>query len=379
MKIVYCLQALHRRGGIERVLTTKANYLAALGHEVHIVTTDQRDGTIAFELDPRIQLHDLGLNYELDNDLGRFGRLKALLQKRPLHRERLSRLLRELKPDITVSTFFQEASLLPSLSDGSKKVLEMHSSRLTPVLMYPKERYIFRLLGRLRIWANERLARKYDRVVILTHEELPLWHKLSNVCVIPNALPFTAENLSADMSSKRVIAVGRFEYQKNFKELIDIWALLPEEIRHEWHLDIYGDGYHRWAYMDQIEALSLSNSVSIHKPSGEIKQRYLEHSIYCMTSHYEGLPMVLLEAQTLGLPVVTYACPSGAKDIVSDGVDGFLVAAGDKRAFVERLLSLMQDEDLRRRMGVQAQVASKRFALDKVMAQWLSLFEELGK
>ena len=105
---------------------------------------------------------------------------------------------------------------------------------------------------------------------------------------------------------------------------------------------------------------------------------YASSSIYVMTSHFEGLPMVLIEAQSVGLPAVSYMCSSGPRDIITDGKDGFLVELYDQETFAERLRTLMQDEELRRSMGQAAEVASHRYDLDVIMPQWLSLFNELS-
>ena len=98
-----------------------------------------------------------------------------------------------------------------------------------------------------------------------------------------------------------------------------------------------------------------------------------------MTSRYEGLPMVLLEAQQMGLPIVSFACPCGPRDVITDGRDGFLIALGDEERFVAGLSRLMSDEELRPRMGAEARQASRRYTVDQVMAQWIELFEGLYK
>ena len=104
---------------------------------------------------------------------------------------------------------------------------------------------------------------------------------------------------------------------------------------------------------------------------------YADSSIYVMTSHFEGLPMVLIEAQTMGLPVVSYACPSGPKDIIQDGVNGFLVAPYNQEAFAERLDKLISDADLRVRMGEEGRRLSQRYTPEVIMAKWEKLFAQL--
>lgn len=375
MVIAYCLQALYRSGGIERVITTKANYLASLGYEVHIVTTDQRDGAYAFPLDPKVQVHDLGLNYEHDNNLGRWGRIRALRKKLPRHKALLEDLFARIKPDVTIAAGFQAGEILPDLRDGSKKVFELHTSKYATVNMYPESQTLLRLYGRLRVWQMERLARRYDRFVILTEEERSLWQGIKSVVTIPNPRSYASDE-RANMSSKAIIAAGRFEYTKNFASLIEMWASIAKQYP-DWTLDIYGDGPYKGHCQALVSRLGIEQQCVLHPATSEIRQRYLEHSVYAMCSHYEGLPMVLLEAQALGLPIVSYALPSGPRDIITDGKDGFLVRQYDREAFTKRLMEMMDSYDLREGMSVAAQESSERFSIDNIMARWIKLFDSL--
>ena len=123
MKIVYCIAGTYNSGGMERVLANKANYLVKQGHEVVIVTTDQRNQRSFFPMDERIRCYDLGVNYEENNGKSFFNKLVHYPFKQRTHKKRLSQLLKELKADIVISMFCNEASLLPAVDDGSKKIL----------------------------------------------------------------------------------------------------------------------------------------------------------------------------------------------------------------------------------------------------------------
>lgn len=377
MKIVYCIQGLWKTGGIERVVTTKANYWVQHGHQVWIVTTDQGDRSLAFPLDDRVERIDLGLNYEADNSLGRWKRTLALYRKRAIHKELLSKVLHGIKPDITVSTFFQDAPILPNIHDGSKKVLELHSAKRTKVLMYPSEKWFYRFWGELRVYQEERLSKRYDAFVILTEEERELWNGQANLSVIPNPCSFVP-NDSEMLREKRVVALGRFEYQKNFSELINIWAQLDGQYDN-WELCLYGAGPYEYSLKQQIESLGLSDSVKLKPIENDVETLLRTSSIYVLTSHYEGLPMVLIEAQTCGLPIVSYDCASGPRDIITDGLDGYIVEYGNRSMFVNRLLGLMGNRALWQKMSIYGVMNSNRYSLPTIMTQWEQLFSSLVK
>lgn len=370
MKIVYCITSLYNSGGMERVLSCKANYLANLGHEVHIITTDQRGRPTFFDFAPSIHLHDLDINHEETTGTSIWRKVSAYPLKHLRHRRRLTKLLMELRADVVVSMFGLEASIVPNVRDGSLKVLELHFSK-NKRLEYGRTG-LWRLIDQWRTRQDEKLIPLYDRFVVLTEEDKGLWGQLPNISVIPNPLPFTSEEVSP-LEEPVVVAAGRHDYQKNFEALIDIWAMLAP--RHpSWTLRIYGDGVLRPKLEAQVQALGLEASVKLERPTRDMKSVYLSSSIYAMTSHYEGLPMVLLEAQMMGLPIVAYACQCGPRDVITQGRDGYVVELGDKAAFAQNLERLMQDEELRRSMGQAARAASARYDLDTVMPQWLSLF-----
>ena len=376
MKIVYCISGMFKSGGIERVITNKVNYLVAHGYDACIITTDQAGRPDFFPIDERVERIDLGLNYDQYDELPTWKRYWKTWRLRSLHKARLEEALKQLRADVTVSVWRQEVSFLPDLKDGSRKVLELHSAKDTAVLMYSVASKLRRLFGHLRVALQERVATRYDRFVILTHEEQPLWKGFTNLSVIPNALPFRPKQF-ADVSDKRLIAVGRMEYQKNFPELLRIWSRIASDFP-DWMLHSYGDGWMLNVLKQQAEELGVASQVTFEGAVSDMETAYASSSIYLMTSHFEGLPMVLLEAQSVGLPAVSYACSSGPRDIITDGEDGFLVPLYDEATFAERLSTLMRDEALRTRMGKAAEVASHRYDLEVIMPQWLNLFNSLS-
>ncbi len=370
-KIVYCIPAIYNSGGMERVLSLKANYLVEHGYDVSVITTDQAGRGVFFPLDERIKLYDLNINYEANNGKSIWSKVSQYPIKHRKHRQALSKLLKELSADVVISMFGHEASFLPKIKDGSKKVLEYHFSKLRR--MQYDRKGIWRLADWWRTKVDERIVPSYDHFIVLTQEDKVLWGNLPNISVIPNPLTFDSKE-TAPLSHKRVIAAGRLDFQKHFDALIDIWAKVTTKFP-DWHLDIYGEGKDKVILEEQINRLGLT-TLQLKEPTKEIQEEYLKSSIYVMTSRYEGLPMVLLEAQTIGLPIVSYACKCGPRDIIEDGISGFLIEPYDQALFIERLSTLIADEELRISMGTKAKEHSKSYQIDKIMPKWISLFNK---
>ena len=171
-----------------------------------------------------------------------------------------------------------------------------------------------------------------------------------------------------------MIFVGRYTEQKGIPDLFRIWETVYHK-HPDWHLHLYGEGELRNRLVE--EALSSHANIHVHEPDHLIFERYLENSIFVLTSLYEPFGLVMPEAMSCGLPVVAFDCPSGPADIITDGVDGFLIRFRDVQVFADRICQLIESPELLRQMGQAAIESSKRFSADQIMTQWKSLFEEL--
>lgn len=377
MKIVYCIYQLGVGGGVERVLTNKVNYLVEQGHEVAILTCLPLKQAPMYGIDERVQIKSFTIDYASDWQYGIAKRFINTIAKMYQHYKVVRRFLQEeFKADIVVTTHAYEMAFLPLIKDGSKKVLELHSS----AQMYEMQRQerggwqmglLVRLLNLRDTWVNK----LFDAVGCLTHEDYELRGKPSNMVVIPNMLPFTSDTPS-DCKSKVALAVGNCTPQKNFPELVEIWGQIAPKYP-DWKLKIVGGGYQKKALAEKIQSMGLSESILLGESTANVQPYYQESSIYVMTSIFEGLPMVLLEAQTMGLPIVSYATPCGPRDIIAEGQTGFVIPMGDRDQFITKLELLMENEALRQEMGRAAQEASETYSIPKVMTLWLDLFERL--
>ncbi len=382
MKIVYCLPQVYRPGGIERIISLKANYLADMcNDEIYIITACQFGKKPYYVFSSKIKFIDLNINYDAILILPIWKRIIRKIVLQLLHKRKLKKILCEIHPDITISTFTHEAAFLPSIKDGSKKVLEFHFCKGHKIKMAQAFHFGFitKLAYYYRCWQEENIIiPKYDQFVVLTKEDEISWkQKVHNVKHISNILPFEKEG-KAELTQKHVIAVGRLDSQKSFNRLIDIWALVTPK-HPDWILDIYGQGKDFRKLQSQIDSYGISDTTVIHQPDQNIKDHYLNSSIFVMTSVYEGLPMTLLEANGLGLPSVCYDFPCGPKDVIKDVINGFLVKDGDSNTFADRLLTLMENDNIRKRMGQEAYQMSERYSCKNIMCEWVTLFNELIK
>lgn len=373
MRLVYCISGTYNSGGMERVLAKKANYLISMGFEVLIITTDQKNRPSYFSMDEKIQMLDLGINYCDSVNFSLFKKVLAYKTKQKKHKIALTKALHSYRADIVISMFDHEVDFLYQITDPSKKILEIHFSRFKR-LQYGRTG-LMRLIDQYRSNKDLQLVQKYDRFVVLTKEDQGYWGSLANIRVIPNPNSFT-NKIKAVLNSQQAIAVGRFDHQKGFEDLIEIWSKVYSEAPN-WILKIYGHGELEEKFKLMIEERGMKDHLFLCSPTKQIKEAYLESSMLLMTSRYEGLPMTLLEAQVCGLPLIAYTCKCGPRDIISDGINGFLVQEGDQEEMVQRILELIRNKNLREQMGAESFQNSKNYEVEKVMNQWLNLFKEI--
>ena len=371
MKILYLFRSLAVWGGIERILVDKMNWLASKGGvEVYMLTTDQGDHFIPYQVGNKVHIEDLGINFHRKYQFGYLKRMGISYHMRHKYKQSLSDRINRIQPDIIVCTTSDQIDIITDVKGRIPLVVESHSicNRTIEQGKYALLRYFrrFKFLSSLS---------KVDCVVALSEGDAEEWRYFHhNVIVIPNMLhPCKVEPSS--LTSKRVIWVGRFDYQKRAEVAIDIWKQVADKFP-DWCLDIYGDG----EYESEVTIMASSTwNVFIHKPTSRIFNCYSNSSILISTSLFEPFGLVIAEAMSCGLPVVAFDCPYGPAAIISEGVNGFLIPFDNMQCFAEKLSLLIEDTSLRKQMGQAALDSSGRFNADLVMPQWMALFEELTK
>lgn len=415
MKIMYCIRGLHNSGGMERVLSVKANLLASRGHEVSIVVLRLKGRKPFFPIDPSVNIVDLSAPYlslpghsssaNATSDsprttvssaagsapslaTGASERLKGSVRKR------LSRVVEMLDPDVCVSLCGPEVRILPAVAGGRPCVAEYHFShdkfyrKYGGIFMYP---YAW-----LRTHMLERAVSEYDCMVTLTEHDLPIWKRhCRRVERIFNPVTTPPGQVSR-LAEKRMIAVGRLEDQKNFKDLVSAWSIVAERCP-DWRLEIFGEGKLEHALRSQIARLGLTGSVILRGVVKDIASEYSNSSALLMTSLHEGFPLALVEASSFGLPLISYDCPTGPSEIIVDAGDGgfgnvpaatldqaagntpngYLVPVGDVRTLADRICRIASDDNLRLRLGAASKASSRRFTPETIISAWEHLFSSL--
>jgi glycosyltransferase involved in cell wall biosynthesis len=290
-------------------------------------------------------------------------------------KNRIGDALKRLSPDVAISMWWGiEFQILPFINDGSRKIVEFHFSQYMRYRLL-KSRSVS-LYFKLRVLLSRLLEsmalRRYDALVVLTWEDRPHW-KHKNVTVIPNALSFIV-SAASDCSSRVVMSVGRLTEQKGFDRLIRIWATIEPDYP-DWRLVIWGDGEDKAQLLQTIADKGLKR-VFIMPATPDIKEEMLKSSVFTLTSRYEGAPMVLIEAMQCGLPIVSYDTRCGPRDIIDDGVSGFIVKEDDERTFGVKLRTLMDDQPRRVEMGAAAKrLSGQKFGEEVIMKRWKELLE----
>ena len=374
-RIVYCTPALYFAGGMERVLTMKANYFAEhFGYDVTIILTDGKEKPIFYPLSDKVKVINLDIGFE---ELWTCSFLKKIffyLKKQHLYKKLLNRELMRIRPDITVSMLRREINFINDIQDGSKKIGEIHINRAN-FRNFEGNNALKNLFS--KFWMNSLLSKlqRLDRFVVLTEKDKEAWVELKNVCVIPNPLSFTSTRHS-DLSEKRIIAVGRYCHEKGYDLLLKAWGIVQNRTT-DWRLEIFGEG-DRTQYEEMVDTLNLDRHRCIlNGRSSKIQDEFLNSSLSVCSSKFEGFGLVITEAMACGLPVVSFDCPWGPRAIISDGEDGMLVENGNVDKLAEALVLMIQNPKQRKAMADKAIENVQRFRIDQIAGLWKSLFESL--
>lgn len=378
MRIAYIYTALTTVGGADRVITEKANYFAEyFGYDVYIITDSQGKEKPRFPLSPKVHLVNLNIMFGQQYNHSFFIRGFIYFNLMRKYKKELIKQLMTIRPDFTISTLGRDADFITSVKDGSKKIAEAHTTRknIRNFELLKKRNFIYKVIG--KIWESklEKAINKFNKLVVLTEDDASEWAEIKDSIIIPNSLPFYPPTISYN-SNKKAISVGRFEIEKGHDRLIDVWNEVIKK-HPDWILEIYGEGTLKKGLINIAKEKGLSDSILFKPSSMNIDKEYIDSSFCIMTSRYEGFGMVLIEAMACGLPCIAYDCPSGPRNIIKDGINGFLIKDGAVQKMAEKICFLIEHEDIRKKMGQAGYLNVEKYNIDEIMNKWKQLFESL--
>lgn len=377
MKIVYLYTQLTISGGADRVLTDKANYLAEHGYNITIITESQMGRPIVFPLSPKVKMVDMGIDFNKQYEYNFLLRSVIYLKCIQQYKIRLKELLKKLKPDIVITLMGRSLDFITSINDDSIKIGEAHTTKahLRSYHLLEARGGLYKILAKQLRKKQIANASKLSALVLLTPQDADDWKGVTKTYVIANAMHYMPHENST-LTNKQAIMVGRYNDAKGYEFIVEAWSIVHQK-HPDWKLNIYGSGelhddVERW-----IKERELEETMIMHEPTNQITQKYLESSICVMSSRYEGFPLVIMEAMACGVPCVSFDSPFGPRNIIKDGEDGILVDYLNSQALAENICKVIEDEQLRKRLGEKAKQNIQRFSQDAIMKQWTDLFDLL--
>lgn len=351
-RIVFFINTLNNSGGTERVSLKIAEQLMVHGHDVTFITW--MGGQKSFFDVPK------GINhvalFEADSINIYTSYLKSLY--------RYYNSLRRINPDYIVDVCVAMSILsIPLNFLFSKKVISWEHFNATVNWNG--------FTGRLSRFLASRFA---DRVVVLTDNDANYYQqkfRARNVQCIPNPVTLETERVSR-LDNKVVLAVGRLTHQKGFDMLLEAWKLVTQQAE-DWTLYLVGSGELEHDLKSMAKLLQVNKSVVFKSATSNIAELYEHASIFVMSSRFEGLPLVLLEAKTFGLPIVSFDCETGPRSIVNNEIDGLLVKPECTEDLAQAILRLIGSYPMRLTFQKNTLQAVKKYKMAAIIENWLPL------
>lgn len=351
MKLLYIVNGIRGSGGLERVVLHKASYLSnTYGYAVRILVLNESPGDPFYPVSPAVEIRHFHAS----------GSAVAYLRA---YRNGLRQAVAQFQPDVVcVCDDGLKGLLVPLLLPRSRPALVYERHASLELMRSPWQKFVMRPLARL-----------YDAFVLLTPGNVKEWG-MPGAVVIPNPLPVFPER-TQPQRKPQILCVGTLSHNKGQDLLIEAWARIAA--RHpDWSVQVYGKGDPA-PWIALAASSGVSGRIGFHPPVADIAARYQEASLFVLPSRSEGFGMVLLEAMSLGTPCISFDCPSGPGDILTNGVDGILVPPGDVVGLANAMDDLINDPARRKALAGQARISSGKYAIEEVAQRWHELFSRL--
>lgn len=379
----FLLRSVDAPGGVARSVLTVAGALATR-YDVEVVSLFRRRDRPRYPVPAGVRLRYLEDHRGGPAASRRQGPLRARVLRRltrPLRR-RPSSLFSPADPVHRAASLHTDlvlARAVRSMRSGvlvtTRPSLHAAAARLAPrgLALVAVEHMNAATRPRALVDVVVRRADRLQALVVLTERDAVDWRRVLGsdgppVEVVPNAVPWDLGH-DGRARARVVVAAGRLTHQKGFDRLVRAWAKVRTD-HPDWRLVVHGEGPGRPRLERLVRRLGVDDVVALPGWTGRMADVLAEASVFALSSRFEGLPVVALEAMGRGTPVVAFDCPRGPRELIDDGVDGLLVDDGDVDGFASALSRLLTDEELRQRLGAAALVRAEQYARPTVAARW---------
>lgn len=359
--IAFICSRLDVPGGIERAIVNLANLLTENGVKVTIIVTDNIQ-QIFYPLNSNITLFHRSLNFGITKEGNRITKKLKLLNDILT----LKSVFKKCKADVFIGTE-------PSISIAS-----WFAARLINKKVFAWEHHHFYWLEKNNFWSFL-FGKVYPRlamVVCNNSTEQKLFNDIGcKTIVIPNVVP-NKNNPVSSLMSKELLTIGWLIRRKGV-DLIPSIATKIQQKHPDWRWKIIGTGEEEEKFVNEIQKRNLQSFIEVVPPyTHDLTDEYLNSSVYIMTSRSECLPMVLLESMSYGIPCVSFDCPTGPAEIITDSKDGFIIPMDDIELIASKVNLLIENENLRKQLGAEAKKSSARYSPENIYKKWVQLFIE---
>lgn len=381
MKILFIHNKMHNFAGMERIFTSKMNYLAThTNMSVAFMTYEQGNVKLPFELNNNIKYYNCDAEISNREKYSFTKWIPQFIKSKLRFKNILNSIIKDQNPDVIICTTYSfdilDTIIRCAKGNGKKLIIESHVT-LSSVLLSSKYKYNKFLYKFFTLYDKYilNLISNANCIVTLTHKDAACFSKYNkNIAVIPNTLTINPIKIR-DYNSKNVIAVGRYSFEKGFDLLIKTWAIVVQKHK-DWKLSFWGNGdFSEYNYLAQD--LKIDNSIIFNHATNDIAEKFADSSIFVLSSRFEGFGLVLTEAMSCGLACVAFDCPYGPSEIIQDNVDGILVKNKDINQLATKICYLIENNNKRKDLGEKAAINVQRYSTDNVMKSWINLLNNL--
>lgn len=373
-KLLFVILSMEGSGGLERILSSRVNYLMEhFNYDLTIVTTNL-NGVIQsfYPLHEKVKIFNIPINFA---KVSIIDKLKVLLPNNYKKERPLVEFINKEEFDICTS-FGSETFLYKGTYYQNFIKIKEHRFTYQRMLRLENKFSLKNIWRKILFRKSISVQRQMDYIISLTEEDAVFWRKyIKRVLVFPNFID-QEKMKQANLDNKTVIAVGRLEYQKDFRSLIHAFSLVSKEIS-DWKLYIFGDGSLRDHLQKQIQDLKMEDQIFLKPAVKKIFDQYSASSIYVHTAHYEGFPNTMLEATGHGLPLVAFESVGGVKVLVQNNENGFLILNRDNQILANKMILLIKDEKIRKEMGEKSFLISKDYSVETIMEKWHQFYQNI--